>query len=167
MTMRPGLRRFVLTAHVVSSVGWLGAILAFFALSIAGLTVDDEELVRAAYLAMDLTVWSALVPLAAASLMTGLIQAFGTKWGLFRHYWVLAKLVLTVIATAVLLIYTQTISDMADVALESADVEAVRNPSPALHAAAAVLILLIATILAVYKPRGLTRYGWRKQQQRA
>jgi hypothetical protein len=164
MVMRPGVRRFALTAHVVSSVGWLGAIGVFLALSIAGLTVEDARMVRAAYLAMDLTVWSALVPLAVASLLTGLVQALGTTWGLFRHYWVVAKLVLTVFATLVLLVYTGTISHMAGVAADSPQLDAVRNPSPALHAAAAVLVLFLATVLAVYKPRGLTRYGWRKQQ---
>jgi NADH:ubiquinone oxidoreductase subunit 6 (subunit J) len=163
--MGPGLRRFALTAHVVSSVGWLGAIVVFLALSVAGLTVDDEQLVRAAYLAMKLTAWSALVPLAAAALLTGLLQGLGTKWGLLRHYWVVAKLLLTVFATAVLLLYTQTISHMAGVAVDSPDIETVRNVSPTLHAGAALLILVATTVLAIYKPRGLTRYGWRKQQE--
>jgi hypothetical protein len=30
-----------------------------------------------------------------------------------------------------------------------------------LHAAAALLLLLVATTLAIYKPRGMTRYGQR------
>jgi hypothetical protein len=42
---------------------------------------------------------------------------------------------------------------------------ACKTPSPVLHAAAALLLLLTATVLAVYKPRGMTRYGWRKQQR--
>lgn len=163
MTMGPRLRRFALTAHVASSVGWLGGLVVFLALSVAGLTVDDEQMVRASYLAMELTVWSALVPLAAASLLTGVLQGLGTKWGLIRHYWVLAKLALTVVATAVLLLYTQTISHMAGVAVDSPNIEAVRNLSPALHSGAALLILVVTTVLAVYKPSGLTRYGWRKQ----
>jgi len=164
MRMRPGLRRCLLTAHVVSSVGWLGAIAVFLALSVAGLTADDAEMVRAAYLAMKMTAWSALVPLGAASLVTGVVQALGTRWGLFRHYWVVAKLALTVIATAVLLIYTQTIDHIAGLAVAGADLESVRSPSPALHAGAALLVLLAATILAIYKPRGVTTYGWRKQR---
>lgn len=32
-------------------------------------------------------------------------------------------------------------------------------------AAAALLVLLVAVALSVFKPRGLTRYGWRKQQE--
>ena len=53
--MRPRLRKFVLTAHVVSSVGWLGAIAVFLALAIAGLASQQAQLVRGAYLAMEST----------------------------------------------------------------------------------------------------------------
>jgi hypothetical protein len=165
MGLSPRLRRFALTAHVVSSVGWLGALGLFFALSVAGLTADDAEAVRAAYTAMDLTVWSVLVPLALASLLTGVIQGLGTKWGLVRHYWVLAKLLLTVVATFVLLMYTDTIEAMAREARQPGPIEEVRNLSPALHAGVALIVLLSTTILGIYKPAGLTRYGWRKQQQ--
>jgi hypothetical protein len=41
----------------------------------------------------------------------------------------------------------------------------VRNSAPLQHAALALLALLVATVLAVYKPRGMTRYGRRKQQE--
>ena len=35
MTTKPGVRRFLLTTHIVSSVGWLGAVGAFVAFRIA------------------------------------------------------------------------------------------------------------------------------------
>jgi hypothetical protein len=108
--MTPRLRKFALTAHVTSSVGWLGAVAAFLALAVASLTSQDAQMVRAAYLAMELTAWFVIVPLAFASLLTGLVQSLGTKWGLFRHYWVLAKLLLTVLATIVLLLQMESIS---------------------------------------------------------
>ncbi|MGI9099586.1 MAG: DUF2269 domain-containing protein [Solirubrobacteraceae bacterium] len=165
MTMTPRLRKLALTAHVISSVGWLGAIAVYLALAVAALTIQDAQKVRAAYLAMELTAWTVLVPLAFASLLTGLVQSLGTTWGLFRHYWVLAKLLITVLATIVLLLYTQTISYIADAATESTDPSQLRNPSPALHSGAALLLLLLATTLAVYKPRGMTPYGWRKQHE--
>jgi hypothetical protein len=38
--------------HIISSVGWLGAIAAFLVLSIAGVTFPTVQLVRAAYLGM-------------------------------------------------------------------------------------------------------------------
>jgi hypothetical protein len=71
------------------------------------------------------------------------------------------------VATAVLLTCMETFALMARVAADpSADLDHVRNPSPALHAAVALLLLVVATVLAVYKPRGMTRYGQRKQHQR-
>lgn len=165
MTLTPGVRRFVLTAHVVSSVGWLGGIGVFLALAVSGMTVEDEQKVRAAYLAMELAAWSVLVPLALASLVTGLVQSLGTNWGLFRHYWVLAKLLITIVATVVLLLYTQTIGSFADTAAGTGDLDDLRGASPAVHAAIGVLLLLLTTVLGVYKPRGLTPYGWRKQHE--
>jgi uncharacterized membrane protein len=159
----PSLQKLVLTAHVSASVGWLGAVTAFLALAVVGLASPDADTVRGAYLVMEPAAWYVLVPLALASLVTGLVQALGTTWGLFRHYWVLFKLLINVVATIVLLMYMGTFRSMANVAADpSSDLAAVRNPSPLLHAGAALLLLLAATTLAVYKPRGLTRYGQRK-----
>jgi hypothetical protein len=166
MTMSPGVRKLALAAHVTSSVGWLGAIAAFLALSIIGLTSDDAETVRGAYLVMEPAAWYVLVPLAFASLVTGLVQSLGTTWGLFRHYWVVAKLLINVFATIVLVMYMATFDVLRDVAADpGTKLSHVRNVSPALHAALALLLLLAATALAVFKPRGMTRYGWRKQQK--
>jgi hypothetical protein len=169
MTMTPALRRFALTTHVVSSVGWLGAIVAYLAVAVAAVTSQNVALVRAAYLVMQFSVWYVIVPLAFASLLTGLIQSWGTPWGLFRHYWVIAKLLLNVVANLVLLGYTQEIGPFADVAAKTtftgADLAVLRNPSHVVHSGAALLVVLLATILAVYKPRGMTRYGQRKQRE--
>jgi len=172
MIMTPRLRTFALTAHVTSSVGWLGAVAGFLALAVAGLTSQDAQTVRGAYLTMELIGWYALVPLSLASLLTGLVQSLGTTWGLFRHYWVLAKFLINVFATIVLLsymMYRQTLSYLAGVAAEttlsSADLLGVRSISPVLHAGVALLLLLVATTLGVYKPRGMTRYGRRKQHE--
>jgi primosomal replication protein N len=71
--MTPRLRKFALTAHVISSVGWLGAVVVFFALAVVGLTSQDAQTVRGAYLAMGSTTWLVLVPLAFASLLTGVV----------------------------------------------------------------------------------------------
>ena len=164
--MTPRLRKLALTAHVASSVGWLGAVVVFLALAVVGLTSEDAETARGAYLVMEPAARLVLVPLAFASLLTGLFQSLATTWGLFRHYWVVAKLLINVLATIVLLVYMETFSFMAGVAADpGADLDVVRSASPALHAGAALLLLLAATVLAVYKPRGITRYGRRKQHE--
>ncbi len=168
MTMTLSLRKFALTAHVTASVGLLGSIAAFLALSIAGLNGQDTQTIRAAYLAMDLIARFIIVPLAFASLLTGLIQSLGTPWALFRHYWVVAKLVLTAFATIILLIKVKTIGHAAQLAAETilsrADLSTV-GMELTFHAAAGLLVLLVPAVLSVYKPRGLTPYGRRKQQE--
>jgi hypothetical protein len=163
VTLPTRLRKLALTAHVTASVGWLGAVTAFLGLAIVGMTGHDAETVRGAYLVMEPAAWFVLVPLAIASLLTGVVQAVSTAWGLFRHYWVVFKLCITVVSTVVLIVYMETFALLADTAAdESADISAVRNPSPLLHAAAAVALLLAATVLAIYKPRGVTPYGRRR-----
>jgi len=165
--MTSGLRKAVLTAHVTSSVGWLGAVAGFLALAIVGLTGDDAPTVRAAYLAMEQLTWLVIVPLNFASLLTGLVQSLGSAWGLFRHYWVLVKLLLTIPATIFLLVHTRPIGFMARAAaattLSGADLRGARVQL-VVASTAALLVLLVATTLSVYKPRGMTSYGWRKSR---
>ena len=168
MAMAPRLRKFALTAHVTSSVGWLGAVAGFLALAVAGLISRDTQTVRAVYLVMDLTAWYVIVPLCLASLLTGLVSSLSTTWGLFRHYWVLLKILITIPSSLMLLVHMQPISYMAGVAantpLSIADLHGLKIQL-VIEAGAAVLVLLVATALSVYKPKGMTRYGWRKQRE--
>ena len=168
MTMGPALRRLALTAHVTFSVGWLGAVAAFLALSIAGLTSEDINLVRATYPAMAVITWYVIVPLSLGSFFSGLVQSLGTKWGLFRHYWVVAKLAITVVATAILLLHTRPIDFIAESAgkkaFAGAHLQRLRIQLVA-DASAALVALLTATALTVHKPRGLTPHGRRQQNE--
>ena len=165
MTMTPRVTKFALTAHITSSVGWLGAVAGFLALAVAGLTSQDAQMVRAVYLAMELTGWFVIVPMSVASLLTGLVQSLGTTWGLFRHYWVLVKLLITIVATVLLLVHMQPVGHLARVVAEttlaSGELAGLRLQLVA-DAGAALLALLVTTALSVYKPRGITPYG-RKQ----
>ena len=167
MIMTPRLRKFALAAHITLSVGWIGAVTGYIALDVAAATSQDAQTLRAAYLAMELIVWYVIVPLALASLLSGLVMALGTKWGLYRHYWVLISLLLTIIATVVLLAQTQTISYFADIAADpttsGGDLRTLG--STLVHSVGGTVVLVVILVLNVYKPRGMTRYGWRKQQE--
>lgn len=122
MAMTTRVRRLVLTAHVTTSVGWLGAIVAFLPLAVAGVISRDAQTVRGAYL-----------------------------------------------ATILLLSYMQTLRFMAGVAAETTGSGAVpavlRSFTAVLHASLALLALLVATTLAVYKPQGMTRYWQRRLRE--
>ncbi len=169
MTISPRLRKLVLTLHVTSSVGWLGAIAASLVLSLAGLMSQDPQVVRGAYLTLELVARFLLVPFSFASLLTGLVQSLGSRWGLFRHYWVIFKLFINLLATGVLLLYSQTFDYLAGIGtntgLSDAEVLTLRSSSPVLHSSAAIVLLLVATVLSIYKPQGMTKYGQRKQNQ--
>lgn len=163
--MTPLLRKMALTAHVTASVGWLGAVAAFLPLAIAGVTSQDPQTVRGAYLGMELTTSFVIVPLALASLLTGIVSSLGTRWGLFRYYWVVIKLVITILATIVLLVHTQPISHLADAAATStlfgADLHKLQIQMTA-ASGAALVVLLVITGLSVFQPRGMTQYGQRR-----
>lgn len=145
--MTAGLRKFALTAHVTFSVGWLGAVVAYLAVAVACLVTQDAQIVRSGYSTMELTGWFVIVPLALAALLSGLIQALGTEWGLFRYYWILVKLVLTLGAVTILLLHMPAVGRKAGVQAEL------------VHAGGGLLVLLATTTLSVYKPWGKTRYG--------
>ena len=164
MTMAPGLRRLTFTTHIASSVGWIGAVLVFLALAVIAMTSQDERTVRGAYLVMAPAAWFVLVPLAHASLLTGIALSLGTAWGLFRHYWVVLKLLITAFATVILLVYMRTFRQMAGIAADPVvDLDVVRNASPFVHSILALVLLIAATVLAIYKPFGMTPFGTRKQ----
>jgi hypothetical protein len=171
--MTPAIRKLTITAHVAFSVGWLGAVAAFLVLSVAGLASHDADVVRGAYLSMDLISRFVIIPMCFAALATGLLQALGTPWGLFRYYWIVVKFGLAIFATIALLIHQFAVMAVAAKRVSGATAETlftaelgplktelVRAPS------LAILLLLVVTTLGVYKPWGLTPYGRRKQQER-
>jgi hypothetical protein len=167
MTMPPPLRKLTLATHLTLSVGWIGAVAAYLALDVATATSQDPQRLRAAYLGMDLIVRDVIVPLALGSLLTGLVLAIGTRWGLFRHYWVLLSLLLTIVATVVLLDSTQAISDFAATAVApTTSGDQLRAlPSTLLRSVGGIVVLLVILVLNVYKPQGMTRYGRRQQRK--
>jgi hypothetical protein len=165
MVMTPQVRKLALTAHVTASVGWMGALMVFLTHAIVSVANQDPTIVRAACLAMGVTAWLVILPLSVTSLVTGLVQALGTAWGLLRHYWIWAKLLLTLVATGVLLLKLAPIQVLAEAAANTtfspADLFQARV-SLLLHAGGGLLVLSAIVALAIYKPAGLTRYGLRK-----
>jgi len=163
--MTPGLRKLVLTVHLVLSVGWVGAVMAYLALGVSAVSTKDAQTIRAAWIAMELTGWCVIVPLALGSLLTGLVMSLGTPWGLFRHYWVLISLVLTAFSSVVLLLHMPTVSSIARGARGANEATLRGLGGDLFHPGVGLLVLLAITALNVFKPRGLTRYGWRKEHE--
>jgi hypothetical protein len=163
----PRVYKFLLTTHVVVSVGWLGITAAKLVLGLVAVLTGAPDRADGLYAAMG-AINVAFPPVAIATLVTGVLLSLGTKWGLVRHYWVATKIALTVavIVTAVQL-----------------EDRFVRQPLPTLSGrmeagtflgsepllatlllflpVAHLLMLLVATVLSVYKPWGKTAWGRR------
>lgn len=152
----------MLTVHLTTSVAWLGAVIAFLGLALAGWRAVDPPAMQAAYLSMETITWFAIVPLALASPVSGMVQALQTPWGLLKHHWVLIKLLITVVATLILLVHLRPIGHLADAVR---DATLVHGPLEGMRlqmvadAAAAIVALSIATVLSIFKPRGLTPFA--------
>ncbi len=167
--MTRSLRKLALTTHITLSVGWIGAVAAYLVLVVAAMTSQGAQTLRAAWIAMELIGGYLIVPLALTSLLTGFVVALTSPWGLFRHYWVMISIALTIVATVVLLQHMQTVSFFAGVAAHTdiADIGGLRGGlrGELLHAGVGLLVLLTIEVLNVYKPVGMTAYGRRKASQ--
>jgi len=167
--MKLRLRKFALTAHISLAVGWVGAAAAYLVLVVAAMTIQGSQTLVAAWIGMELIGWYLIVPLALASLLSGLIMSLGTPWGLFRHYWTLISLLLTIIATTVLLQHMQTVSFFARMAADSgsADIDGLRGAlrGELLHSGVGLVVLLAIEALNVYKPKGMTAFGRRRASE--
>ena len=161
VTMSPRTSKVMLTTHITFSLGWIGTIAAFLALAITGL-IGNEQVIQGCYISMEIIAWFVIVPFCFASFITGVIQALGTSWGLFKHWWVFAKLVLTIIATLILMLHMQPISYLSEVASQNVfaldELRTLRVRIIA-DAAAAILVLVAITTVSVYKPWGKIQFG--------
>lgn len=155
--MTPRLSKAILTSHITFSVGWLGAVVVFLVLAITGLTSQDNQLARSSLIAMEVSAWFVIVPFCLTSLFTGVVQAIGTKWGLFKHYWIIVKLFLTVGSTLLLLLHMQPISYLAGVATDTSFSNSQHSGqiiNLISKAGVAIIVLLAITTISIYKPWG-------------
>lgn len=164
--MRARLRKLILSVHLAASIGWMGAAAAYVPFDLTVATSRNPEQVKASYLAMGVIAETVIVPLALGSVASGVIISMATRWGLVRHYWVVLSLLLTTFAAVVLLIEVDTVRHLAEVSRDPgiSDEDLLDLGSTLLHSIGGLTVLVVVMILNVYKPRGMTRYGWRKQQ---
>jgi hypothetical protein len=156
MAFSPPVRRLALVLHVIASVGFPGAVACFLALALIGLA-GDASVERGSYAAMQVITSFIIVPLCLASLVSGLASAWGTPWGVLRHWWVVVKLAITVLSTIILLVHLSPIDALAH-ATPSSHLSGTQIQMIA-ASGAALVALLFMTVVSVYKPRGLTRHG--------
>jgi Predicted integral membrane protein (DUF2269) len=158
--MERRVRQAWLVLHIVSSVGWLGVVLAALALCVAGLANDDPEFVHAVFSVMVVLADTYFLPGTVLVLVSGLLLGLGTTWGLFRFYWVAVKLCIGVV------LFLGSVFVLQLAVERAAQESAALRPLPAevdvrlfgmLCVTAALAVA--ATVLSVMKPWG--RITWR------
>src|SRR3954463_10380764 len=151
--LAPRWRKLLLVTHIGSSVGLLGADATVLLLAVTGARGGDPA---AVYPAARLIGSLLLVPAAVLSLTSGVLLGLLTPWGLFRHWWVTAKLALTTAGAVLsLVVLTPALGGLADGpgGPFAQRLELVRDSG------AASVVLLTTLVLSVYKPFGRVTFA--------
>ena len=156
--LRGKVHKAALTAHVLTSVGWFGIAVVVATCGIAAAATGDGSLATALYRTMEVAPWLS-IPVGLLAVATGVVLGLGTTWGLVRHWWVVAKIA---IAVAVM------VTDAVLVGQVAGDAAATGKASAPLYGStiAHVVMLGVATVLSVFKPRGRTPRGRRVAARR-
>ncbi|TQN30649.1 hypothetical protein FHX37_0531 [Haloactinospora alba] len=151
-------RSALLSAHVITSVGWLGLHASLVALLALGTARDDPARAADAYSAAGLLVTALVAPVSLASLGTGLVLAVGTPWGVFRYYWVALKLGLTVVLVlGSNLSLGPQVLDLAETARDGALPADIARLRTLVALSVALSVLALTSVLSTVKPFGRTR----------
>ncbi len=157
--MRPRTRKGVLVAHIVAAGAWIGLDVMLGVLVFTPLLTSDAAVAALCYQVLPLLLWPILLS-GLTCLVTGVVLGAGTHHGLVRYWWVLVKLVLNVVLTLLVLVLLRPGLDeaaavgrqLATGAAVSADLSNLVFP-PIVSGTS----LVVATVLAVYKPWGRVR----------
>jgi hypothetical protein len=143
----------------------MGVDIALFLLLLNARTTSSATEAISGYTAVSLIVPIALPPLCLGMLGTGLLLGWGTPWGLVRHWWVFIKLLLSIVMTVlVFVVLVPTMQSMPAIANYST-ADAVRKSLGPLTIqlmfppAVSFGLLGVATVLSIFKPRGLTPWS--------
>jgi len=153
-------RKGVLVVHIVSAGVWIGIDVVMAVFIFTALLANDDNTKALCYRALELfAVWP-LLTTGLVCLASGVVLGFGTKYGLVRYWWVAIKLVLNIVLTALVLVALRPeVSKAAEqgrqfAAGEPASLAVGNLIFPPIVSPSA---LLIAVVLAVFKPWGLIR----------
>jgi uncharacterized membrane protein len=156
--LAPKLRKLVLTVHVIASVAWIGGSLCLAALDITGLLTDDLEVRQAAYVSAGIIGSRVTSPVSLLAFASGVLISVGTKWGLFRYWWVLISLIATgIMVLAVQFALAPMLSRNAAKVLAAPDATGLEAINAAIAPCVATVVLSLVTAINVYKPWGPIR----------
>jgi hypothetical protein len=153
-------RKGVLVVHIASAGAWIGIDVVMGILVFTALLADDDNTRALCYQALELFAIWPLLTTGLLCLASGVVLGLGTRWGLVRYWWVAIKLALSVILVVLVAFALRPgVVEMAEqarrfVAGEPASLAVGDLVFPPIVSTSA---LLVATVLAVFKPWGRIR----------
>jgi hypothetical protein len=149
----------VLVAHIAASVAILGDSAAFLAITLRARSASPAD-ADASYEILGMLSLTFGIPLSFVALITGVVLGLGTRWGVFRYPWVIAKLALLV---SVMLVGGFVLGPAENAALDGT------GGTGMLIAGATwdIVALLAAISLSVFKPGHALRERHRTTPHRA
>jgi hypothetical protein len=156
--MRPRMRKGVLVAHIVAAGAWIGLDVVLGVLVFTPLLTSDMAVAALCYQVLPLLVWPIVVS-GLACLVTGVVLGVGTHHGLVKHWWVLVKLVLNVVLLLLVLVLLRPgLYEAAQLGRQlAAGLPAAAPDTLVFPPIVSGTSLVVATVLAVYKPGGRVR----------
>lgn len=152
-------QKILKTVHLISVSLWLSSVITLIFLPIISRNIasgDELYMYNVVYHFIDMFL---LTPAAICTFITGLIYSMLTKWGFFKHGWLIYKWVVTVL---IILTGTFYLGPMVTKLLEIAKIQRidalqdqyyVQGETIGLYAAIInSLLLIVAVLFSVYKP---------------
>lgn len=170
-TLSRNLRRTTLLLHVLCGVGWMGLDLGLMVLVVSGATTGDGAVAAAAYTTAHLVIPLVVPALATGMLLTGIVLGLGTRYGLTQWAWVLTKLAIGVLLTALVFVLLLPgalgipdglagTADQVRAAVGDGARDLVFPPF------VSFALLAVALVLSIWKPWGRTPWASRAHETR-
>jgi len=145
-------RKWLVVAHVLFVVAWLGAAFCSLVLGIAASSMGN---MHTAYIALDILDKAVIRPFALGTLITGVLLSVFTHWGLFRFYWIIVK---EVLALSVMLLgfflVSQWLEEAVTQTLTQHNILATNHLTLLIFIALHIVALTAAQIISIWKPWG-------------
>jgi len=159
-------QKWLRTFHLYLACVWGGGASSLFAIHCLYRPSPGPELYARNLALLYVDNWI-LVPSALGCLVTGLLYCHLTRWGYFRYWWIIAKLV----ANSLLLLigffwfvpFIVRMVKFSRAAARYMEIDPGYNAAMLVHMAVAAvqaLLVLLLVILSVFKPWGRTGWQW-------
>ena len=156
-------KKWLLTLHILFAAIMFGVMVAFLILGITAANTTNVDVLQACYNSMHILAKTSVRASTIGTLVTGILLAVLTKWGLFKFYWIIAKELLVIaIGLGVFGMHSWTLQAITLVSQDGAAV--LENPSFIVNneqlfvgIVLQIISLVALYLLSVFKPWGLRK----------